>query len=210
MNDKKMLYDELCRVLTDYEGNGSEVKATANDLYSMLVEIQNRWEDVITADTECAAITEPCGILMGWLNRFGPFEYKAGGYHNTLLRVRKNADFDYLYIQRQYHDSGIKRDDNFEYAGIFCKRNGRIYDAQYKIKDLFDDWDALQTRDAEVLQKQMEAAVRETVEAAIGNNRNNLRITELSSEQALKSLENYNEYSAKSQARNPAASSWGG
>ena len=48
MNERNAIYDELCGVLTDYEGNGSDKKATANDLYHMLVKIQNRWEDVIT------------------------------------------------------------------------------------------------------------------------------------------------------------------
>lgn len=45
IDTKRMIYDELCRVLTDYEeGEGSE-----KELYSMLVKIQNRWEDTITA-----------------------------------------------------------------------------------------------------------------------------------------------------------------
>ena len=200
MNERRMIYDELCRVLTNYEGNGSEEKATADDLYSMLVQIQNRWEDVTTADTDNAS-TESCGVLMGWLNKLGPFECQTGVYHNTLLRVRKNVDFDYLYIQRQYNGTGIKRDDNFEYAGVFCKRNGRIYDAQYKIKDLFDNWDVLQARDAEVLQKQLEATVREAVEAAIGNDRDNLQITELSSERELQGLEDFKKYTAAERAR---------
>ena len=47
---KNMIYDELCRVLTDYEGYGSEEGATAGDLYDMLVKIQNRWETVLSFD----------------------------------------------------------------------------------------------------------------------------------------------------------------
>lgn len=45
MNEKQMIYDELCMVLLDFEGG----YASANDLYEMLVKIQNRWEDTITA-----------------------------------------------------------------------------------------------------------------------------------------------------------------
>jgi len=138
---------------------------------------------------------------MGWLYEQGPFECQAGGYHNTLIRVRKNADFDYLYIQRQYHSTGIKRGDDFEYAGVFCKRNGRIYDAQYAIMNLFDDTDGLKTRDDEVLHKQLEAAVRKTVESVIGNDRSNLLITELTTERELEKLTNYEKYSAGEQAR---------
>lgn len=47
MNERQQIYDELCRVLTDYEGNGTPEGAVA-DLYDMLVKIQNRWEDTIT------------------------------------------------------------------------------------------------------------------------------------------------------------------
>jgi hypothetical protein len=44
LETKRTIYDELCRVLTDYE----EKSADSKDLYEMLVKIQNRWEDVIT------------------------------------------------------------------------------------------------------------------------------------------------------------------
>ena len=40
---KKTIYDKMCHLLTDYE-NTYEVKA--EDLYWMLVEIQNNWEDL--------------------------------------------------------------------------------------------------------------------------------------------------------------------
>jgi hypothetical protein len=115
--------------------------------------------------------------------------------------VRKNADFDYLYIQRQYHASGIQRRDNFDYAGVFCRRNGRIYDAQYAVRDLFDNRDALEAREAEALHNKLKAAVRKAVEAAIGNDRNNLCIAELTSERDLEKLEHYKKYSAGEQAR---------
>jgi len=42
---KESIYDEMCRLLTDYEDmNG----VTEIDLYEMLVKIQNNWETVIT------------------------------------------------------------------------------------------------------------------------------------------------------------------
>lgn len=46
MNMKQRIYDELSRVLTDYE-NG---EANEFDLYRMLTIIQIRWEDTITAE----------------------------------------------------------------------------------------------------------------------------------------------------------------
>jgi hypothetical protein len=51
---KQSIYDEICMVLTDYEGNGSEGGASADDLYALLVKIQNRWDDIITVCEEAA------------------------------------------------------------------------------------------------------------------------------------------------------------
>ena len=48
MNEKQKIYDEMCRVLTEWETQ----KATDDDLYCMLVKIQNNWETVITANME--------------------------------------------------------------------------------------------------------------------------------------------------------------
>lgn len=48
MNEKEVIYDTLSRVLTNYEDG----YATEEDLYYMLVDIQNRWESVITAEDD--------------------------------------------------------------------------------------------------------------------------------------------------------------
>lgn len=46
---KDRIYDEMCRLLTDYEDmNG----VTEIDLYDMLVKIQRHWEDVITVQND--------------------------------------------------------------------------------------------------------------------------------------------------------------
>ena len=46
MSEKQKIYDEMCRILTEYE-NGSDM-ITEHELYDMLVKIQNNWETVIT------------------------------------------------------------------------------------------------------------------------------------------------------------------
>ena len=43
---REAIYDKLCRVLTNYEfGEYDET-----DLYYMLVEVQNNWDDIISAE----------------------------------------------------------------------------------------------------------------------------------------------------------------
>lgn len=51
---KRDIYDELSRVLTDYEHREDiyEDIDWEAELYEMLVKIQNRWEDTITADEQ--------------------------------------------------------------------------------------------------------------------------------------------------------------
>jgi len=47
---KQSIYNELSRTLTEHEGNPHLPSEDAEDLYNMLVKIQNHWEDTITAD----------------------------------------------------------------------------------------------------------------------------------------------------------------
>ncbi len=46
---KKALYDELSRVLTDYE-TGENGEICESDLYEMLVKIQNNWDELTGED----------------------------------------------------------------------------------------------------------------------------------------------------------------
>lgn len=49
---KKDIYEELSRVLTDYEHRGDFFNDIdwETELYEMLVKIQNRWEDTIVSE----------------------------------------------------------------------------------------------------------------------------------------------------------------
>ena len=47
MDQRQEIYDEMCRVLTEYE-NGNDM-ITEHELYDILVKIKNNCETVITA-----------------------------------------------------------------------------------------------------------------------------------------------------------------
>ena len=49
MSEKEKIYDEICRLLTDYEQANSKNKVLRADFYNLLVKIQNNWESVLTA-----------------------------------------------------------------------------------------------------------------------------------------------------------------
>jgi hypothetical protein len=63
----------------------------------------------------------------------GAFTFTLNDCRHAVIRVRKSADFDYLYFQRNPIDlaqsealaggacgDGIERGDSFQYAGIYC------------------------------------------------------------------------------------------
>ena len=125
------------------------------------------------------------------------FTCQTDSYHVTVIRVRKSEDFDYLYCQRHYNGNGIEREDKFGYVGIYCKRDGLVYDGQYDIRALTDT----ESRGTETLRAELKRAVREKVEAAIGNDRRNLRIAELSTERERNGLAEFQRYTAPGKAR---------
>lgn len=50
--EREAIYDEISRTLTSYELSEKDDRPTVEDLYLLLVKIQNRWEDTITAEVE--------------------------------------------------------------------------------------------------------------------------------------------------------------
>lgn len=48
---KKALYDEMCRLLTDFENqDDSNCDIVADDLYNFLVKLQNNWDELIVSE----------------------------------------------------------------------------------------------------------------------------------------------------------------
>lgn len=46
--EKEAIYDKMCRILTDYETpEEGQDPVTEDDLYEMLVEIQNCWDELV-------------------------------------------------------------------------------------------------------------------------------------------------------------------
>jgi len=61
---RKSLYDDICAILTDAEGYGGR-KPAKKDFYDLLVRIQMRWEDTITACESCHVIQPMSKALIG-------------------------------------------------------------------------------------------------------------------------------------------------
>ena len=124
---------------------------------------------------------------------------ESAGMTYHFVRVAKSEAFDYLYCQRQYSGKELTRGGSFKYAGIFCRSDGELYDGQYDVQGLAGEDTA--ERCAEKLREDLQRSVRQQVEAAIGNDRRNLSITELSEPELLRKLKNEQDHYAKDEAR---------
>ncbi len=123
------------------------------------------------------------------------------GTSYLLFRLAKSPDFDYLFCERRYRDNDLTRDSSFKYAGIYCKRDGLLYDAQYDLKSLDHELGTMADKSAGVLSEQLKAAVRQRVETAVCNDRSNLSVTEVRDSTLLNRLDYSLKYSAKDEAR---------
>jgi hypothetical protein len=113
-----------------------------------------------------------------WLTREdnSAFESKADGYYCTIASVRKNADFDYLYVQRQYDGDGVLIGEGLQFAGIYCKQDGTIY--EWRLGDMERD-DTEKGGTQKALMFFLRDDVRRAVENVIKNDRGNLSISEI-------------------------------
>lgn len=115
------------------------------------------------------------------------------------IKVPKNNDFDYLYMQSDYHGITIHRNRNFEYNGIYCKKDGLIYDSNRVFHEAFP-------RIADVKsKKEMETALNNTVcravESIIADDRSKLTVSEITSKENTVDYENYRDYHIHGDAR---------
>lgn len=139
-----------------------------------------------------------------WLvsDNTSPCCFRERGYFYTVVRVKKNEDFDYLFYQKQYSKEGsTARGSSFEYAGIYCRKDGLLYDVVYGFIYMEENQEPLLQRSAEALQEQLKVTVRKKVEAAINNDRNNLQVMEITDKELLSQLEDACSCRAKERAR---------
>jgi len=131
----------------------------------------------------------------------GTFTFQKHEMNYVVIKAQKNADFDYLYTQHNYRCSSIKYRDKFEYAGIYCRRDGLLYDVQYHLRTLGEPLEGIMSLDAKLLLARMIGEVCDAVVAAIGNDRSKLRVKKLTQIQDLNALEHVKEYGAAKTAR---------
>lgn len=122
------------------------------------------------------------------------------GYPFMFIKLAKSPDIEYLFCQDNYRGDVLTREKPFQYAGIYCRRDELIYDAQYSVREVEPDAGILGKSEKDLLSELINA-VRQRVEAAVGNDRKNLAVSELTDPMLTSRLEDIREYGAAREAR---------
>lgn len=119
-------------------------------------------------------------------------------------RINRNENFDILFFYDIFNAGTSKKittlplNVNLTNCGIYCRKNGKIYDPSYDVKTLFGEICA-GTRDS--LMREFEQAVQKKVEATINNDKANLDIKNLSDSESILALNQHEHWYANGLAR---------
>lgn len=118
--------------------------------------------------------------IMDWLNGHDmQFQCLHGNHYVNLIRVPVSDTIEYIYSQANFNNSVLKR-EKFEYAGIYNRDDGLVYDANYDLRGcgllLANEYD--RSHDLGSVYKVFEDQVNARIKEVIGDDRSNLHITE--------------------------------
>lgn len=141
--------------------------------------------------------------IAGWLTSgdSNPCRFDDSGLSYVLIRIKKTEDFDYLFLQSCFGKNGPVWNASFDYVGIYCRKDGLLYNVKSRFIRLAGEQEFLETRSCETLREKLRASVRKKVEKIIDGDRRNLQITELTDYTLIEQLQYDLEYGAKEVAR---------
>ena len=125
-------------------------------------------------------------------------------FHHYFLKLKKTENFFYVFVQKNYNESGLTTKGDISFAGTFHKSAQVFYDARNEMQGIF----GMEEYPDEYLKKDFELRVidriRESINSRIDDDRTNLKITteaEINDTRLLHELKRYREFEAKADAR---------
>lgn len=116
--------------------------------------------------------------IMEWLKGHDAYLFCMGDQdYIHLIRVPYTDTIEYIYSQNNFSVSKLER-GNFEYAGIFNRGDGLVYDANYDLHRLLASQEYDRGRDHDSIYKAFEDQVNARIKAIIAGDRTNLHVTE--------------------------------
>lgn len=142
--------------------------------------------------------------LKEWLNN--PTSTKLitkGRIDSTvLIKIPLNNDFDFIYHQHHFNSDDLEINQQLEFEGIYCQRDGCIYNPGYRLRSCCDSTSIIKEHsDKSEIKRVLSELVSARVDDIIRNDRSNLTVKEIKSDEYRRNIEYHQQYSAAREAR---------
>lgn len=142
--------------------------------------------------------------LKAWFNNPSFCQLSKGDNYSTehLIKIPYEKDFDLLFYSRTWREQNIKLDEKLESAGLYCRKDGCIYNPSYSLEYCLENSAMLTNHTSKAdFAKKFTELVKAKVEEIIDNKRSNISIKELTDSYLLRQMEYYSEYGATNAAK---------
>ena len=142
--------------------------------------------------------------LKEWLNNPSSTKLITKGRIDStvLIKIPLNDDFDFIYHQHHFNSDDLEINQQLEFEGIYCQRDGCIYNPGYRLRSCCDSTSIIKEHsDKSDVKKTLSELVSSRVDEIIGNDRSNLTVKEIKSDEYRRNIEYHQQYGAERDAR---------
>lgn len=118
----------------------------------------------------------------------------------TVISLPKTKDVSYLFCDTNYSIPGIHQNDDFSFCGLYLRQDHSLRLADHRVGCAVDGLTKTECMDSDDLRRCFCEQVNRRVEELLADDRKNLTITELGSEETKRRLDYYRQYGAREDA----------
>ena len=147
----------------------------------------------------------PRETFLEWLDsgRGSPLQISRGNNQDnftTIISLPKTEAIDYLFCDTNYSIPGVHWNDKFSFCGLHFRQDRSLYLADTRLSLSVAGLTETECLDNDDLRRHFCEQVNHRVDELIADDRRNLTVTELGSEETKRHLDYYREHGAKEEA----------
>lgn len=116
------------------------------------------------------------------------------------LKLAKNPNVDYLYMTTLGKDSSITWDNDLSFCGVYDALHKTLYLTEYTARKFSLGTEPFVKNVCDSISEEIIRKINQRVDTIINNNRNNLRVKEITNTWDLRTVDEYQKYQAKDEA----------
>lgn len=119
-----------------------------------------------------------------------------------LTKIPLGDDFDAIFYQHSFGNTDFEIDRNLESAGLFCRKDGCVYNPRYYLKSCCEEISIfIEDSSKQDYKKELSDLIRSKVDSIIGNDRSRLSIAEIKSPEYRENINYFKKFMAADEAK---------